>query len=332
MTTRSRYSKWAVGLLLGSAILLPACSGTLPQELVPLAGMQEPGKYLLEPDDEAQRQGLASGTFTGVEVSDARRSLEAMLDDPDSVLVTAVAENSPGAAAGLQVGDLVFEVARGEDSWRPLRWPSEWRELELGAAPGESLRIRFDRAAREGEAEIVLVSRGRAAERRPAARYREEEKVGLVVRTATEFEARGVGLAPGAGAVIVGLTRESPWRTVDVRYGDLVAEVNGEPLRDPQQLLQAISRASEEETVQIVRVRDGERSEVAAPVSSRASSLREVSIPLLYHYERDFDRTRTSMLLGLFVHEKTKVAWKFRFLWFFRFSGGDSDRLEAVED
>ena len=29
--------------------------------------------------------------------------------------------------------------------------------------------------------------------------------------------------------------------------------------------------------------------------------------------------------------ERTRAAWKLRLLWLFRYSGGDSDRLEEVE-
>ena len=50
------------------------------------------------------------------------------------------------------------------------------------------------------------------AERDEGARFREEERVGFIVRSATEVEARSAGLAPGAGVVLVGLAAGSPWR------------------------------------------------------------------------------------------------------------------------
>jgi hypothetical protein len=56
--------------------------------------------------------------------------------------------------------------------------------------------------------------------------------------------------------------------------------------------------------------------------------MHEVSIPFLYSYSNDRGHRETSLLLGLYLHESTKAAWKTRLLWFITFSGGDSDRLE----
>jgi C-terminal processing protease CtpA/Prc len=92
--------------------------------------MEEPLPLAHEPDDEAARRELAPGTFTGVVVGDARTSLDAMLEEPEGLLVTAVVENSPADFAGIEAGDLLLEVRAPEG--HPLRWPangarSSWR-------------------------------------------------------------------------------------------------------------------------------------------------------------------------------------------------------------
>ncbi|MBI5364967.1 MAG: PDZ domain-containing protein, partial [Planctomycetes bacterium] len=102
--------------------------------------------------------------------------------------------------------------------------------------------------------------RARAAKRAEAERFREEAKAGVVVRTATEVEARAAGLAPGAGAVVVGLARKSPWRAAGVRFGDLVVTVDGEPVAHPEVLMSALRTKAG--PLRLGLLRDGARIEL----------------------------------------------------------------------
>src|SRR6187402_3709254 len=95
---------------LGLALAGAACRSAPPESAPPLATMEEPLALRAEPDDEAQRAELDPGAFSGVLVIDGRQSLEALLGEPEGVLVERVVENSPGAAAGLEPGDLLFEL------------------------------------------------------------------------------------------------------------------------------------------------------------------------------------------------------------------------------
>ncbi|MHC4106507.1 MAG: hypothetical protein ACYSTY_00325, partial [Planctomycetota bacterium] len=227
-------------------------------------------------------------------------------------------------------GDLLLWVARGE-GFQPrqdLRWPSDWRLLELASSTGTTLRIGYDRAGVERETELRVTARLRPPGRHGIEQYRDEEKVGIVVRTATEVEARNVGLGPGGGAVIIGLARGSPWRTVGLRFEDLIVEANDQPVAHPQVLLDAIRNSKS--AVAITYVRDGEHHTVQAPLSRRASETKEISIPLLFSYQKDRGVKETSILMGLFGLKETPVAWRCRLLWIITFTGGDADRLEET--
>jgi hypothetical protein len=302
----------------------------LPKEPPPLFALQEPPALQGEPQDEDARRELPAGSFSGVYVSDARRSLEAMLDQPEGLLVQRLVENSPADAAGLEPGDLLLEVTPAGGEPLELRWPSEWRGLELELPAGTELELVYDRAGAVLETRLTLVERVHPAEREEVERLREEQRVGLVVRGATEVEARALGLGPGAGAVVVGLSGDSPWRG-GVRYEDLIVAAGGRAVAHPQALVDAIRAADEQGTLTLELVRDGERREVELPISRRARELRHLRVPLLFSYEKDRDRRTTSMLLGLFRHRVTPAAWDLRLLWVISLSGGDADRLQEVE-
>ncbi len=290
--------------------------------------MEEPLERMQPPDDEAARLALPRGSFTGLVAGDARASLDAMLGEPAGVLVVSVVENSPADAAGIEAGDLVLEARAGET--HVLCWPSEWRKLELETEPGTTLHLLLDRAGAEMECELTPVARVHPAERGTSERIREEERVGVVLRTATEVEARAARLGPGGGAVVVGLTRESPWREAGIVFGDLLRAIDGDEVPHPAMVVERIRSAPEDGALELEILRDGTPRTLSARVSVREQELKELSIPLLFDYEKTRDQSSTSILLGLFSYVRTPAAWRLRFLWLLRFSGGDADRLENL--
>lgn len=309
---------------------LAGCQSALPETPPPLADMEEPPALFAEPDDEAERQKLPLGCFSGVEVTDPRTTLEERLADGPAagVLVADVVANSPGDAAGIVAGDLLLS-AQIDGAWEVLTAPSQWRRIEQASPPGTVVAVRVDRAGAERQTRVTLAPRVRRGARLAATRLREEEKVGVVVRAATEVEAAAAGLGAGGGAVVVGLSRGSPWRVADVRFGDVLTAIQGQPVTHPQVVLTAIRNAQGPD-VQLEFMRDGQRRTVRSLLSSRASEVHEVGLPLVFFYGSDRGTTTTSMLLGLIHYKSTAAAWRLRLLWLLSFGGGDSDRLLEV--
>lgn len=311
-------------------LVLVSCRAAPAGSAPPLSTMEEPLSLLAEPDDEAQRLELPAGAFSGVVVIDGRRSLDALLGEPEGVLVERVVENSPGAAAGLEPGDLLFEL-RTASGARALRWPGDWRAAELEGRSGEVWSLGLDRAGREMETELTLVARVLPAAREAAPRVREEERVGVVLRGATEVEARAVGLAPGSGAVVVGLSLDSPWRAGGLVYGDWITHVDGRALGHPEALVEFV-RAAEADARLTLEVRRGAQVfTVALPLSRRARETSHVHVPLILRYEREREASTTSLLLGLVRVRRTSAAWDARLLWLISFGRGDADRLVEVK-
>lgn len=319
-------------LVLPFALGLAACESVLPRKLPdeapPLVRMEEPLALFEEPDDEASRRELPRGSFSGVVVGSTRMSLDDPAEPP-GLAVLEVVENSPGDAAGLEPDDILYSVRVPPGPEQDLVWPSEWRELELAQAPGTKVTVVYDRAGLEREAEITLIRRVRPAAREMTARFRESDRVGVVLRTATEVEARAAGLAPGAGAVVVGLSLGSPWRRAGIVFGDLIVALAERPVDHPQVVLDAIREGGK--AVDVTFVRAGERHVVEAALSRRKREVTHVGLPPLFDYEKDRDESEWSILLGLVSHESNSSAWQLRILWFFHFSGGDGDRLEEVD-
>jgi C-terminal processing protease CtpA/Prc len=311
-------------------LFLPGCAFLAPKvnnEPPALHDMEEPLALHEEPKDEAERRALPSGSFTGVYVRQSAESLDQLGEAPEGVLVERVVENSPAHFAGLRKSDLIVEA-----DGKPIGYRSEWRRLELETPPGSKLRIVYDRAGAEREVTLETVRRAEPADRQGTERFREEDQVGVVVRTATEVEARGAGLGPGGGAVVVGMARTSPWRAAGIVYGDLIVEIGGNPVDHPNVVLQTIRDAPENARIPVVFLRQGERREVEAPVSRRAQEQQIAQVPLLYYYEKDRDRKKFWVFFGAYKRIVTPAARETTVLWLFKFRRGDSDRLEEVSE
>lgn len=308
-----------------------ACSFAPDLPVLPgLADMEEPLDLRAEPDDEAARRQLPAGAFSGLRVDDARDTLAAKLDEPSALRIVEVIENSPAAAAGLAIDDVLLTAQVGDGETVTLLRPSEWRQLELATPPGTKVTLFVDRAGREAKAELQLLPRVAPAARHVGERYREELRVGVVLRTATEVEARGAGLGPGGGAVVVGLSRASPWRSVGVRFGDLLTTVDGRPVVHPQDVLTAL-RDPDRDTVRLGFRRGKAIFDVEAPLTSRDRDLTEITVPLLLDYTSGRGASECSLLLGIVNYRSTAAAWRFRLFWFLAIGAGDTDRLIEVD-
>jgi S1-C subfamily serine protease len=220
------------------------------------------------------------------------------------VAAARLSANSPGDAAGLASGDLLLSARVGEAAPVELQAPSRWLQLERDTPPGSKLRVRFDRAGREGEVELALTARVRHEARHALARLREESKAGIVLRTATAVEAAPAGLGAGGGAVLVGMARGSPWRSVGLRFGDVLAKLDGRAVDSPQVVLDVL-RNTERAHVDVVFARQGRLQQVRAPLTTRATEVHEVGIPLLFTYGKDRGTSTTSALLGIVPREST---------------------------
>jgi S1-C subfamily serine protease len=291
--------------------------------------MEEPLLLFKEPADEAAREKLDPGCFSGIEVGSARTSLDET-EEPPGLLVKKIVENSPGDAAGLRLDDLLLAVTVPPHGEQDLVWPSDWRKVELSTPPGTTITVSYDRAGLTREAKLTLIPRVHPADRQEARRYRETERIGVVVRTATEVEARRAGLAPGAGAVVVGLSRTSPWREAGIVFGDLIVSIGGREVDHPQVVLDAIRNGTGK--LEITFLRDGKKKTVEAPLSRREQEVTHLGVPPLFDYENDRGTRDLSILLGVISHKTTPAAWEWRILWIFHFSGGDADRLEEVTE
>ena len=164
-------------------------------------------------------------------------------------IVGRVAEDSPAAAAKLQSGDTVTSV-----DGRPIAF---WEELyrAVMASQGRPLKLTV---VRDGATRDVEITPRKIAVRDPIFKeQREEWDLGV-----------GPQLTPQIGAVSPG----SPAEKADLRPGDVVIGVAGQPVFTPDELTQAIQKRGGQ-TFEIVVQRENK----PVPVNVTATTVKEKS-------------------------------------------------------
>jgi S1-C subfamily serine protease len=191
-------------------------------------GFAIPIEQLREIGPQLAGAGHVVRSYMGVSVQESMSSdLAESFGVPGGkgVVITEVAEDGPGALAGLKPGDVVtvFEGEPVSDSYR-LRW------LTARTTPGQRVKMRIWRDGKVLEKTVLLLEKTGTARERPAAPVslrRDQEPFGFAV----EEPQRGEG-DTGRGLRVSSVDLRSNAFRSGVREGDLIVSVNGQPVAD----------------------------------------------------------------------------------------------------
>jgi Do/DeqQ family serine protease len=183
---------------------------------------------------------------------DLARSLG--LPRPEGVLVRALYPRSAGERAGLREGDVILRVAGAE-----VRDEGALRYQFATQRPGSRVPVVILRGGRQQTLTAVAEAPPGGA---PEARELQGRHPlsGARVVTLTPATAEAVGLDPFAdGVFIQALDRGGVAARIGFRPGDIIDEINGQPIRDAAQIDRALSQS----TRWVIGVeRNGQRAEI----------------------------------------------------------------------
>ncbi len=173
-------------------------------------------------------------------------------DTDDGVLVSEIAEGSPAADVGIEVGDLV--VSLDDEVIESAR---QLVELVQSYAAGDEVAVTVLRDGEEIVFDVTLGERPAVIERRP--RFEVEIGPGMMQG---RLNLLGIDLEmTGDGLLVQRIEDESPLADAGLEEGDLITGIGGEAVRDltPRDLMLALGHG---EVVALVVQRDGEEIEV----------------------------------------------------------------------
>jgi serine protease Do len=158
------------------------------------------------------------------------------LQDAKGALVANVNEDSPAAKAGIKPGDIITEydghkVTRSEDLPRLVAETPAGSDVQVTVLrDGKSVRLQA-RVTKLDEPDQKVASEGG-----------DKAKLGVAVEPVTPSVARELGLKAAKGVVVKQVEEGSPAATAGIQPGDVILEVDRQPVKDVAGLRQLVDK------------------------------------------------------------------------------------------
>jgi len=196
--------------------------------------------------------GEVTRGYLGVVIQPLTEDLAASLgiEQREAILIAEVSPDSPAAAAGLQVGDVIVAY-RGE----PVRDVGRFRNQVALTEPGSRAVLTV---MRDGERLELAVTIGTLEEERLLGRAGAgvDDKLGLTVQALTPELARRFDAEPGEGVIVTAVAPDSLAARAGIAPGTVILEVNRQPVGDVAEFRRAVAAGSEDRRV-LLLVRSG---------------------------------------------------------------------------
>jgi len=186
--------------------------------------------------------GKVNRAYLGIMVQEITPGIsKAMnLKDMKGVLVGDVSPAGPAQKSGVQRGDVILEV-----NGKPMEDSRELRNSISMMDPNATVNLKL---VRNGSPTDVTVKLGELPTDKQQAKTEEgssdKELDGVTVENLDAQSARQLGLpASTTGVVVTDINPSSPLASAGLRTGDVIQEVNHQPVKNVAQLEEAIHKA-----------------------------------------------------------------------------------------
>jgi serine protease Do len=195
-------------------------------------------------------KGRVTRAWLGVYIQDVIPGMEKQLGVREGALVTEVVSNSPAAKAGIKSGDVIVAV-----NGQKIKDSNDLQMAIMYRKPGERVTLTVVRDKKTINVEVVLEER--PAESAVAPSPQGVSKFGLTVQDVTAELKDRYGLTQDTGVVVVNVEPGSRAYWGGVQVGDLIIEVNRQPISSTADWNRIVSQLSEDEEVLLTVIRSG---------------------------------------------------------------------------
>jgi serine protease Do len=211
--------------------------------------------------------GKVTRGYIGILPQDLTPQLAASfgIKDTRGALVASVEDNSPAANAGLQRGDVIREV-----NGKAINDQGELRNQIAELEPGKTLSLKVLRNGAEKSLSVKVAARpveiGAASKSAPVPDAGTSAKLGVAIQDLNPQIAKQLGISAVTGVVVTQVQPDSPAADAGIKRGDVVQEVNRQPVKSASDFRNAVSQSTksllllinrEDKTIYTVVEREG---------------------------------------------------------------------------
>ena len=218
--------------------------------------------------EQLVRAGSVQRGMLGVGVQSISPELAKALSLKDSrgVLVNSVQPSSPAQKAGIRAGDVITAL-----NGTPVDDPNALRNRIASTPPGSEVTLTILRNGQEQQVRARLTSLSESKENAAGpgnGSGDEHAQLGISVEPLTPDLAKQLGLGAGASGVVVAeVDPAGPAAEAGIQPGDLILEVNRQPVRSPAEIKTALQKSGSRPVLLLV-ARDGKTLFLAVTVES----------------------------------------------------------------
>ncbi len=200
--------------------------------------------------DQIVKQGKVTRGHLGVVVQPVSEDIAASLrlNNANGVIVSQVQPGSAAERAGMRRGDVILAL-----NGNLVTDPNSFRNEIAGTPPGRTVTLRIWREGSEQELRPTLdeftpeerPSRP-SEETSPEPRGSDDTRLGIAVQPLTPALAQQLGIRDDTqGLVVVEVDRSGPAADAGIQRGDVIEQVNQQPMRSVADLRAAVERSGQ---------------------------------------------------------------------------------------
>jgi serine protease Do len=192
--------------------------------------------------DQILKNGKVTRAYLGVSIQDVTPVMAKAFgeSEPNGALVGDVSAGSPAQAAGVQKGDIITEV-----NGKPIADSNQLRMMISMMAPDATANLKIWRNGGAHEMTVKLgVLPTKELQAKAGLSNPEGSLEGVSVETLTPQSARELGLpANTTGVAVTDIKPSSPAAESGLRSGDVIQEVNHQPVKNVSDFDRAMSKS-----------------------------------------------------------------------------------------
>ncbi len=172
------------------------------------------------------------------------------LEEAKGALVGNVTPNSPASKGGIQRGDVIVKFDDNE-----IGSVDVLPKIVAETKPGESVRVELIRDGKRKNLEVSIAALEDNTPRVKRTSFGDD--LGIQAQDITPELAQSFGLESSEGVLVSGVTSGEPASNAGLKRGDVIVEVNRQPVRNVTEYQKNISKTQNGSTVLLLVKRDG---------------------------------------------------------------------------